>query len=200
VRITILYDNQAERRLRRGWGFSCLVESDINVLFDTGDSGSNLIYNFEKMQIDFRSIDVVFLSHKHWDHTGGLKAFKKVNSSAKLIGPDEFAEITSLSSEVFTTGGMGKMPKEQSMVVGTERGNIVITGCAHPGLGQILKSVRELGDIYGVLGGFHGFSDFDELSGVELIGPCHCTRYRDEIREKFPGCYREMYAGSIIEV
>ena len=32
--------------------------------------------------------------------------------------------------------------------------------------------------IYGVLGGFHEFSKLDELEGVQLIGPCHCTQYK----------------------
>ena len=78
--------------------------------------------------------------------------------------------------------------------------NIVITGCAHPGLEKILEVARKLGPIYGVLGGFHGFSKFDELEGIQLIGPCHCTQYTEQIKQKFSTQFKQILAGSVIEV
>ena len=36
----------------------------------------------------------------------------------------------------------------------------------HPGLEIIIQTAVGLGRIYGALGGFHGFSEFDELEGI----------------------------------
>ena len=64
---------------------------------------------------------------------------------------------------------------------------IVITGCAHPGIVEILKKAKEIGneEIYLAVGGFHmkGFSrpliekvikDLEELE-VKMVAPSHCT-------------------------
>ncbi|RKY12621.1 MAG: MBL fold hydrolase [Planctomycetota bacterium] len=200
MKITIVYDNEAKEGLKSGWGFSCLVENDKNILFDTGNSGPKLLYNLQKLQIDPQIIDTIVLSHNHWDHTGGLKTLQKVNSNANVIGPKDFSDLKDISEEVFTTGALGSWPKEQSLVIRTEKGNIVITGCAHPGLDKILQEAKTLGEIHGVIGGFHGFSDLDKLAGIELLGPCHCTRYISEIRQRYPQHFRQICAGSIIEI
>jgi len=89
--------------------------------------------------------------------------------------------------------------KEQSLVVKTEKGNIVITGCAHPGLERILQTAGSLGRIYGVLGGFHGFSKFAELEGIQFIAPCHCTEHTERIRQRYPIQFEQIQAGSVIE-
>jgi len=200
MKITIVYDNQAGEGLKSGWGFSCLIENDEKILFDTGNRGQKLLYNFQKLQIDPQITNTVFLSHNHWDHTGGLKALQEVNSRANVVGPKDFTGPTEISTGIFTTGALGMWPKEQSLVVTTGKGNIVITGCAHPGLGKIIQVAKTLGEIYGVICGFHGFSDFDKLEGVELVAPCHCTRYANEIRERYPKKFRQIGAGSVIEI
>jgi len=200
MKITILYDNNAHPGFESGWGFSCLVDSSQLILFDTGDDGQKLMYNFEKANIDPKSVNKVVLSHNHWDHVDGLQGFQKFNSEAEVIHPNAFSEPTEISPEIYSTGALGVLLKEQSLVVKTEKGNIVITGCAHPGLERILQTAGNLGRIYGVLGGFHGFSKFDELDGIQLIGPCHCTQYKQEIKERYPAKFMEIMAGSVIEI
>ena len=200
MEITIVYDNQAGEGLKSGWGFSCLVEAKEKILFDTGNNGENLLYNLRQLNIQPESIAVVVISHNHWDHTGGLKEFLRSNNNAKVFPPRSFSEPTEISPGVYSTGALGKIIKEQSLVVNTEKGNLIITGCAHPGLGKIIDKAAQLGTIYGVLGGFHGFSDFDKLAGIELLGPCHCTRYISEIRQRYPQHFRQICAGSIIEI
>lgn len=86
------------------------------------------------------------------------------------------------------------------MVVSTQKGNVVVTGCAHLGLANILERARRLGTIYGVIGGFHKFARLQELEGIELIAPCHCTKHKEGIRKRYPSQFREIGAGSIIEV
>jgi 7,8-dihydropterin-6-yl-methyl-4-(beta-D-ribofuranosyl)aminobenzene 5'-phosphate synthase len=82
-------------------------------------------------------------------------------------------------------------------------GSIIITGCAHPGMVNIIRKSKELvsGKIYLVMGGFHlaGTSDselrkiikeFKEL-GVENVGPAHCSG--DRTRELFKEEYGEHF-------
>ena len=200
MKITILYDNNANPPLKSGWGFSCLVDSGQKILFDTGDSGENLIYNFEKLNIDPKSIDKVVLSHNHWDHVDGLEGFQKLNHKAEIVYPKAFSQLTEISTGVYSTGALGIIIKEQALVIKAGKANIVITGCAHPGLEKILQAARQLGEIYGVLGGFHGFSKSDELAGIQLIAPCHCTQYKQQIKDKYPDEFVEIKAGSVIEI
>ncbi len=200
MKITILYDNNAHPGFESGWGFSCLVESSQRILFDTGDDGQKLIYNFEKANIDPTSVNKVVLSHNHWDHVDGLEGFRKFNSEAEVVHPDAFSEPTEISPGIYSTGALGVFPREQSLVAKTEKGNIVVTGCAHPGLERILQTARRLGRIYGVLGGFHGFSKFDELEGIQLIAPCHCTEHTEQIVQRYPTQFEQIRVGSVIEV
>ena len=200
MKITIVYDNQASSGFKSGWGFSCLVEASQTILFDTGDDGQKLINNFEKLGIDPKSVDKVVLSHDHWDHVDGLEGFQRYNSKAEVVHPEAFSHATEISPGIYSTGALGTFPKEQSLVVKTKNGNIVITGCAHPGLEKILQAARKLGQIYGVLGGFHGFSEFAELEGIQFIGPCHCTQYTEQIKQKYAAQFKQIGAGSVIEV
>jgi len=200
MKITIVYDNQADEGLKSGWGFSCLIEAKEKILFDTGDSGENLIYNLRQLNIQPESVAAVVISHNHWDHTGGLKEFLRLNNNTKVFRPKSFSEATEISPGVHSTGALGRLIKEQSLVVNTEKGNIVITGCAHPGLGKIIDKATQLGKIYGVLGGFHGFSKLEKLQGIKLIAPCHCTQHIQQIRQRYPVEFKEIRAGSIFEI
>jgi len=139
------------------------------------------------------------LSRNHWDHVDGLEGFQKFNSTAEVVRPRAFSQPTEVSRGIYSTGTLGTFPKEQSLVVKTEKGNIVITGCAHPGLERILQTDGSLGRIYGVLGGFHGFSKFAELEGIQFIAPCHCTEHTERIMQRYPTQFEQIQAGSVIE-
>ena len=200
MRVIIVYDNEANPGFESGWGFSCLIETQERLLFDTGDSGDKLIYNLGQLNVQPESIAKVFISHNHWDHTGGLKEFLKVNNDAQVFHPKSFSKPTKISPGVHSTGALGTFIKEQSLVVSTKKANLIITGCAHPGLETIIEKARQLGVIFGIVGGFHGFSKLEELDGIELIAPCHCTQYKQEIKQKYPTQFREIKAGSVIKI
>ena len=200
MKITVVYNNEANAGLKSGWGFSCLVDYTQQILFDTGDDGQKLINNFEKANIDPKSVDKVVLSHDHWDHIGGLEGFQKFNSASEVVRPRAFSQPTELSTGIYSTGALGTIPKEQSLVAKTEKGNIVVTGCAHPGLERILQTARRLGQIHGVVGGFHDFSAFDALGGTPLIAPCHCTEHTKQIAQRYPRQFKQIRAGSVIEI
>ena len=65
--------------LRAEHGLSVLVELDlgsdgVKLLWDTGASGEVLLHNSRLLHIDIDAIDLICLSHGHYDHTGGMMA------------------------------------------------------------------------------------------------------------------------------
>lgn len=213
MKITIVYDNEAYREdLKADWGFSCLVEAENapRILFDTGANGATLLYNMEKLNIDPSSIDEVFISHAHWDHTGGLSDFLRVNKKAKLYLPSSFAKTFSLKEavsvkeplqiheDVFSTGELKGM--EQSLVVKTGKGLAVIVGCSHPGVRSILEAASRLGRVYALIGGLHGFREFDLLRDLKFICPCHCSQYRLEVERLYPEKCNSSGVGRTLEL
>jgi len=220
--ITVVYDNNAyDPRLKAEWGFAALIEyRGHTILFDTGGDGSTLLNNMELMGIDPTRIEIVALSHAHGDHVGGLDGllardiqptlylipsfsedFKR--RTAKLIKVIEVVPGLALTTEVFTTGEMSRGVPEQAFVIKTDCGLVVVTGCAHPGVVQVVEQAMNLfeGKVHLVLGGFHLRSkstneleaimaEFRRL-GVEKVAPCHCTgdqaiqMFRDEYGNDF---------------
>jgi 7,8-dihydropterin-6-yl-methyl-4-(beta-D-ribofuranosyl)aminobenzene 5'-phosphate synthase len=204
--ITIVYDNNAyDERLTSAWGFSALVAyHDHTLLFDTGGDGRTLVENMRILRIDPTQIESVLLSHAHGDHTGGLSTLLELGARPTVYLPASFSasfknqvgkrteviEVTpglSIAEGMYTTGEMGRSIPEQALVIKTEPGLVVVTGCAHPGIVEIVEQAREMFDrpVRLVLGGFHlgGKSkaeidailrDFQSLE-VEQVAPCHCT-------------------------
>ena len=83
---TVLSDNRAtDCQLQTEHGLSILLETGHHrILLDTGASDV-FIRNAEKMGIDLKEVDYVFISHGHSDHAGGLRYFTRINNSAKII-------------------------------------------------------------------------------------------------------------------
>jgi len=208
MKITIIYDNCLSKPgLRTGWGFSSLVETDYAppLLFDTGADGAALLYNMKELGIDPGQIGTIVISHAHGDHTGGLASVLKVNKDAEVYIPASFwgtlpgrkvtvvSKPLQISEAIFSTGELQGI--EQSLVVKTGEGIVVVTGCSHPGVGAILKAASQHGKVYGIVGGLHGFQDFDQLDGLSLICPCHCTQHKSEMKSLFPAQYITCGAG-----
>jgi len=213
MRITVLYDNTVYKEgLRADWGFSCLVEippqGGTKILFDTGAKGSVLLSNMEKLNIDPRSIDEVFISHAHFDHVGGLSAFLNVKSDVTIYVPRSIrgvhgvnrvvsvSEPLKIHEDVFSTGELDSI--EQSMAVKTDKGVVLVVGCSHPKMAHILEAASQFGKVYAIVGGLHGFSDFDLFRDFELICPTHCTQHKAKIRSLFPEKYIDGGVGQII--
>jgi len=207
VRITTLFDNYIyDANLDTGWGFSCLLElKNETILFDTGASSVTLLHNMEKLGKDVKAIDKIVLSHIHGDHTGGLSGVLKANPNMTVYllrsFPEDFkvnvktygSEVIEvggpmkISESVMTTGELGTWIKEQSLLVKTENGLVVITGCAHPGIVDIVRKAKDITneEVYLVLGGFHLgeaskleleriINEFRKL-GVRKVSPTHCS-------------------------
>jgi len=209
MKITITYDNTAFRKdLRADWGFSALieVENTPKILFDTGGNGKILLGNMEKLKIDPSSIEEVFISHPHFDHTGGLSEFLKVANIVKIYLPSSLGldnevilkQPQKIHENIFSTGELEGI--EQSMGIETEKGIVLIVGCSHPYMGHILDAAKQFGKIYGIIGGMHGFSEFELVKDLKLICPTHCTQYKAELKKIYSQKYIEGGAGRIIEI
>ena len=211
AKITIVYDNTSFRKdLQADWGFSALVEvRNRKILFDTGANGKILLSNMEKLGINPKEIGDVFISHLHWDHTGGLKDFLKVNNKVRLWLPSYFPEAENareiieikkprkLYEGIYSTGELEGI--EQSLCIETEKGILIIAGCSHPKMESIIKTASNFGKVYGIIGGLHSTKP-ESLKGLELICPTHCTFYKAEIKSLYPEKYVEGGAGKIIEL
>jgi len=207
IEITVLYNNipHTPGCVCR-WGFACLIRgTEDTILFDTGGDGRVLLQNMDRLDVDTTEIDCVVLSHSHGDHTGGVMALLPHLKPVRWYIPADFAapfrrtleraghtvisvtETLEICPAVFSTGELGSGIKEQSLIVETEVGLIVITGCAHPGIVEITATARKLRnrDIHLILGGFHlgSYSEAElarivgqlQALGVEKVAPSHCT-------------------------
>ncbi len=76
-------------------GVSFLIEKNgKKILFDTGQSAEPILHNMKLLGIEPSSVDYVFLSHCHYDHTGGLLGIlKAVGRRIPIIAhPEIFRE------------------------------------------------------------------------------------------------------------
>ena len=208
--INLMEDTQGENQVYAEHGFSIYIETPHHrLLADTGASEKTW-ENAKRLGVDLGSIDLVFLSHGHYDHSGGILSFAEQNPDARIymhvraardyynlkdgrekyIGIDP--RIQQLPQVVLLEGdceidpelsifsgvtGRRKWPKsnltlkrktedgfvqdsfdhEQYLVVKAEGKTVLISGCAHNGILNILDRFREL---YGcdpdmVISGFH---------------------------------------------
>jgi len=178
-----------------------------------------------QLQIDPGEVDAIVLSHIHGDHVGGLGGFLEQNSAVtvyllqsfpqsfkdkvKSLGArvEEVNEARELFTSVYTTGELGNGTREQSLIITTSQGLVIVTGCAHPGVVKITRRAKDIGPddrIYLVMGGFHlsGASSgqiesiIEELSqlSVEKVAPCHCSG--DNTRRLFEEHYGNDYIES----
>ena len=85
MKVTILCENTVGRRMGLGeHGFSAFIETDHgNYLFDTG-SGASVVRNSLELNKDLRTIKKIFLSHGHYDHTGGLPEVLKLRGKVDV--------------------------------------------------------------------------------------------------------------------
>ena len=162
VAITVVYNNVPyDKELTTAWGISCFVEGlEKIILFDTGGDDSILLDNMKKLEIDPTEINTVILSHIHADHIGGLWGLLEINSQIMVYFPESFpADIKNkakslckeivpvhkpikICKQVWSTGELGRWIKEQSLIIDTKKGLVIITGCAHPGIVNIVTFAK----------------------------------------------------------
>jgi 7,8-dihydropterin-6-yl-methyl-4-(beta-D-ribofuranosyl)aminobenzene 5'-phosphate synthase len=257
TRITILCENLVGKLVGSGeHGFSAFIETtEGNFLFDTG-SGHSIVANSLMLNKDLKTIRKIFLSHGHYDHTGGLPEVLKLKGNvdvhahhhifldrihvikenekeikrfigipykkryleflgANFILNTDFMEV---EKGIFLTGEVprktpfekpdprlfsetdGKTTQDiflddQSLILDTDKGLILILGCAHSGMINIInhaldKTGKER--FYAILGGTHlDFLTTEQLEesikslknmDIKKLGVSHCTGMRAAFR------------------
>lgn len=226
VTITIVYNNVTyEKTLKPNWGFACFIQGlEKTILFDAGAKPDILLYNMKQAHIDPDRIQYLVISHGHSDHTGGLECVIDGKNMQTIYLPKELPSplinrldqaglkrevVTSpreLCPHIYITGAMGDKIIEQSLIIDTPQGLVLIIGCAHPGIVSILKRAKEIlnKEIYLVLGGFHLLQHTDEQiktiidsfksMGVRYCGGTHCTG------DKAMAAFREAYGDHFVEL
>jgi len=237
MNVKVLFNGSSiDDKLFVGWGLAFLIDG--KVLFDTGEDGGLLINNINKLKVNLEKAESVVISHDHSDHTGGLwdvlekkpkiKIFgcpgftedfkeKVLESSARLIESCHFARI---NTGIYSTGEIigtykGKDIAEQSLIIKTDKGFSVITGCAHPGIINILERIKaqlSVEDFYAVIGGFHlkdsSIREIKEIVNkftklkVKRVGATHCSGENAEniFRKVYGDNFLSMKVGEIITV
>ncbi len=207
MRIIAVGSSKWDRFIRRR-GVSFLIGED--TLFDTfGDPGV-FLNNARRMQIDFSRIRHIVLSHDDWDHISGLQYI--INRYKKLtvyICPNFKQEVKErvnsfginilqvsgslqIKENVYSTGQLYSRSEErdiyeQALVVRSQEGLNVVTGCAHPGIIKIIEHVKNQFNepVRLIIGGFHlknnTVKQIQEVisnlksSGISKVAPTHCT-------------------------
>jgi 7,8-dihydropterin-6-yl-methyl-4-(beta-D-ribofuranosyl)aminobenzene 5'-phosphate synthase len=248
-RITTLAENTAGKpNIIAEWGFCALIETEgMTVLLDSG-AGHGVLHNAELLEVDFKKIDKIVLSHAHYDHTAGIqKVLKKIGKEIEVVAPLDLwagkysvrggtkkryigvpftqAELESLGARftmtrepvritenIITTGEvnivtdfeqvgedylMVKVGHEyrrdtclddRAVIVKTDKGLVIILGCAHRCLINTLFHARKVtGEekIHMVIGGCHLIDASDKLIqqtidalkefDIQRLGVSHCT-------------------------
>jgi len=106
-------------------------------------------------------------------------------------------------------------PDDQSLVLDTEKGMVLVLGCAHAGMINILNHVMNKmmkDNFFAILGGTHlNFLTPEQLEAsiqslkklkVEKIGVSHCTGMRAAFRlhQEFGDRFFQGYVGSVLDV
>jgi len=277
MKITILCENTVGRLVGYGeHGFSAFIETEQgNYLFDTG-SGHAVIANSLVLNKDLKSIKKIFLSHGHFDHTGGLPEVLKLKGEVDVHAhPDVFSDrikilkkdgkekkqfvglpykrkyleylganfilnsdFTEVEKGVSLTGEVPRrtpfektdpilfteidgrtatdtFPDDQSLILDTPKGLVLILGCAHSGMINIIHHVmNKTGKerFYAILGGTHlDFLTSEQLEesikflkkmDIEKIGVSHCTGMRasSRLHQEFGDRFFHGCVGSVLEV
>jgi 7,8-dihydropterin-6-yl-methyl-4-(beta-D-ribofuranosyl)aminobenzene 5'-phosphate synthase len=263
-------------------GFSCLVTiakagREVRVLFDSGISPDGMVENMRRLEISPGDIDIIVLSHGHWDHTMGMDGLAAELGRTRLPvlihpefwsrrrvalpgrGPFELPstsrgalegagfEIVEQRQPSFLLDGSLLVTGEVDRTTGFEqgfpiheahrdgrwqpdplilddqalvayvrgRGLVVLTGCGHSGIVNILRYVRRLtGEerIHAVVGGFHlGGRLFEKIIAPtcdalaefapDHLVPSHCTGWRatHAIAARFPDAFIQNSVGTRFE-
>lgn len=90
-RVTVIVDAFGDvPSVHHDWGFAALVEyGGKRILFDTGNDADLFARNVAALGIDLTRLDFVVISHRHGDHTDGLRHLLAVNPKVTIYVPDD---------------------------------------------------------------------------------------------------------------
>ena len=227
VEIRVLVDNEPNEGLMHAWGWSAFIKvSNYAILFDAGPDPQVLLNNATILGIDLRQVDLAVLSHHHLDHAGGFEVLGRLRPGTKIYVPPgridylrswglepqvnrrgiELIKGLAWLTPVVSTGIWGI--KEHALVVMSNEGPVLVTGCSHPGVDLLVIKALDITEskyLRLVIGGFHGPSqkELDKVASVsKAIAPTHCSGYeaKEYVRMKYPNKYLEVKTGTKIVI
>lgn len=281
--IVNLYDAFGkDASLTKDWGFSCILKHNgKTILFDAGSNADIFKANVNKLRIDLTKVDIVVVSHSHFDHINGIDYLLTKNPNVKIYLPNDLYAGVSVTTDMsgvepqvsdslpkyqqyfdggpsrFTINQSGRfwnantdyVKKSQEILPGvtlvatssryvgyfncypgsngtaendcrqsglpelslslkTTNGEVLIVGCSHSGVENIVSETTKAvsKDIDLVYGGFHTVP-FDRKKTIEVVdklknefhvqrvAPAHCTGHLafKILQDKFDTNY--LYAG-----
>ena len=234
LEITVLVDDRSvdEIKLRSIHGSALYIETMGHyILFDTGPNPDILRDNSESLDIDLSLLDAVIISHVHTPHTGGLpyvgwvapstrtyipyasgSYFEQIVKKNGLV-PIEVIDWIRIFPNIYITKPYYGPPWEHFLVIDSEKGTIVFSGCMHPNPKEVLASIHRYfnKEIYAVIGGFHLVNApekivrtlADYLSSLSTyIVPLHCSgiKFIEYLAMRYPGKLIKAMAGSTIKL
>lgn len=82
--VNLMEDTPGISGCKHEHGLSFYIETKGHkLLLDTGATGI-FLENAKQLGVDLTQVDTVILSHGHYDHSGGILAFTKINPTAKI--------------------------------------------------------------------------------------------------------------------
>ena len=92
MKMVVLVENSSRCRLCAEHGLSVYIEYEGKTyLLDTGATAL-FAENAKELGIDLSKVDTAFLSHAHYDHSGGFEEFFKENDKAAVYMQETSAE------------------------------------------------------------------------------------------------------------
>jgi 7,8-dihydropterin-6-yl-methyl-4-(beta-D-ribofuranosyl)aminobenzene 5'-phosphate synthase len=216
LKITVVNDNEGTNGLMNGWGWSALIESESwRMIFDAGPDPRILENNSRTMNIDLKSISFGFLSHDHFDHSGGFAALAglkvyvpDISGYLKSVGINQILvrEPVKLEDGIWSSGAMNGLSVIEHFVVINHKnfGNVMIVGCSHPGIDVMLGRAEGIyGKIKMLLGGFHNptISKMENvLKRCDTVLPSHCSGSKAKAMARINSKYFEIRTGTAIVI
>lgn len=164
---------------------------------------------FEEQFLSENNIQVKYINEDILNITENLIVFTNFNRNQEFENTNQnmyLKEDEEYKKDMFL--------EEVSLGIKTNRGLVVIVGCSHAGIVNILDTIKERIDmnIYGVIGGLHLVKENDEKinkiieylkeKDIELIGACHCTGKQGEtmISQQLEGSFIGNNTGDILYI
>lgn len=250
MKLTVLIENSAPDHLHAEHGLSLYLQCEGgNILLDAGTSGI-FTENAAVLNCPLNGVHIAVLSHGHYDHSDGFPALLQEHETMKIyarpavmqpqyaadgryIGlsdglKDKYAHRFDLSDEQRELlPGVWLVPDaldhEQSLVVDTDLGLVVMNSCCHAGADNIVAGVMERfpgRHVHALIGGLHlmgpggtstlGMSPEEVRTmahnlvgnlGVDKIYTGHCTGQPgyNLLEEAIPGHVFPLNTGAVLE-
>lgn len=163
--------------------------------------------SFDESFLQEHNIPVEYVHEKMINLTENLMLFTNFDRDEKF---ENINEIMYLKKD--GEYSLDDYNEEVSLGIKTDKGLLVLVGCSHPGIVNILESIKNRTemDVYGVIGGTHLIMEDDEKINkiidylvdeeIELVGACHCTGKHGEtmLSQQLGDVFRENHPGDVL--